>query len=181
MNYISTPISLSLIALFTLSGCVNGKQESSFEATAKEQQLEAYAKQLEQKESELYNREIELLIKQQESQQENSSTTAVSAYSEDTAAQLEPIDNTSQASAFVAPIVGDFPPNAVPGQCYAKATVAPVYETVSEQLKVKDEETLVEIIPAEGKEGMTSLGTSTCHTFFSVLSHMKMATSLTSS
>ncbi|MEM7195672.1 MAG: peptidoglycan-binding domain-containing protein [Pseudomonadota bacterium] len=146
MKKLNPPVLVTVLITLLLTGCVTGPRETDMQETVKNR-LDAYARQLEQKETELFNREIELLQKQEEAKEQKRVSTAVTAYAEDATPQLEPIDNT--VSAIPQATGGSFPANAQPGQCYAKTWVPPVYENVSEQLKVKDEETLVEIIPAE--------------------------------
>lgn len=45
--------------------------------------------------------------------------------------------------------VADLPPNAVPGECYAKVYVPPKFETASQRVCVKEASERVEIVPAE--------------------------------
>lgn len=42
----------------------------------------------------------------------------------------------------------DFPPNAVPGNCYAKCVIPEQYETVTEEVLVKEASTRIEVAPA---------------------------------
>jgi len=53
------------------------------------------------------------------------------------------------ACTFVFAQDGDLPPNAVPGKCYAKCLVPDQYETVSEQILVKEGSKRLEILPAQ--------------------------------
>jgi hypothetical protein len=48
--------------------------------------------------------------------------------------------------------MGDLPPNAVEGECYAKVFLPPQYRTVSERTIVKEASETIEIIPAQTKE-----------------------------
>ena len=42
----------------------------------------------------------------------------------------------------------DLPPNAVPGKCYAKCLVPDQYETVTEQILLKEAASRIEVVPA---------------------------------
>ncbi len=44
---------------------------------------------------------------------------------------------------------GDLPPDARPGQCYAKCLIADEYETVTEQIMVKEASSTIEVVPAK--------------------------------
>ena len=42
----------------------------------------------------------------------------------------------------------DLPPNAIPGKCYAKCLIPDQYETVTEQILLKEASTRIEVVPA---------------------------------
>ncbi|OWY26231.1 cell envelope biogenesis protein OmpA, partial [Sphingobacteriales bacterium UPWRP_1] len=43
---------------------------------------------------------------------------------------------------------GDLPPNAVAGKCYAKCLIPDQYETVTEQILLKEAGSRIEVVPA---------------------------------
>jgi len=47
--------------------------------------------------------------------------------------------------------ISDLPPNAVEGECYAKAFIPPQYKTITERVMTKEASETIEIIPAEYK------------------------------
>ncbi len=47
-----------------------------------------------------------------------------------------------------AQVSGDLPPNAVSGKCYAKCLIPDQYETVTEQILLKEASTRIEVVPA---------------------------------
>ncbi len=63
----------------------------------------------------------------------------------ETPAVMEADDSTKQATLDMALL----PPNAKPGECYARVYVPPAYKTVTEQVVVQEASESVEIVPAE--------------------------------
>ena len=56
--------------------------------------------------------------------------------------------NNAQATEPVIPGIADLPRAPQPGECYANLWRKPVYRTISEVVKIKDEEKIIEVVPA---------------------------------
>ncbi|PIE70698.1 MAG: hypothetical protein CSA22_06775 [Deltaproteobacteria bacterium] len=134
------PLVSVLCLVFLLSACGVTPQNRDMRLVDKKMaQLNAQEKNLEQEKKELEQEKKELrLQKKQLAKQENELARQRNLKKKDA-----PV-----AEDFEAPL---FPPNAKPGECYARVFVPPVYKTVTETVLKKAKSYKLEIIPATYK------------------------------
>ncbi len=130
--------SLALLVAFT-GACSNNKTTTTAGVSAAQQQYEAKLKALQAREAALAAKERELA-----SQPTSAPAPAPAA---------APAPAPAPAPAMMSADGTLLPPNAKPGQCYARIWIPPKYKTVTERVLKRDRGERLQIIPA--KYGMT--------------------------
>ena len=156
--------------IMTVSGCktISGINQG---ASSSNEELTRIVKELEKKTDIILAQQAEIAKLQKQNQDPNQdsktdstdtntsqviassledSATSTSSSTESSSIASENLPSQSAASSEpLIPGIAELPNNPEPGQCYVHAWRPPVFETQVETVKIKDEEEVIEIVPAQ--------------------------------
>ncbi len=148
MKPIKTPIALAVIlAVSGLTGCATSGDSDSMATGSMQSELDEQRRKMEELEQRLSSKDQEVSILSSKL----SRSEAEAAKREMAAMKSSSTSNMSSSSAMMSGAASSdlFPPNAVPGHCYTRIFIPPVYKTETEKVLVSEGGERVEVIPGE--------------------------------